>query len=236
MLPQAIFFDMDDTLLVETTSGEIAWEKACHLSIKTTKPYKTADLLAQIHVVRTWYWRDPERHRIGRLDLQKARVYIVRTALKNLDCTDEAAAAEIATNYSNILGAGLALFPDAESTLRQLADKRVKLVMLTNGAGESQRAKIKRFGLEKYFPTCLIEGELGYGKPDRRVFEMGIAQSGVKPEQVWMVGDDLARDITGAQQIGIFSIWHDFNKSGLPEDSKVKPDRIINNLSELLKE
>ena len=50
-----------------------------------------------------------------------------------------------------------------------------------------------------------------------------------------MVGDDLERDIAGAQAAEIFSVWHDYGKAGLPVGSTVKPDRIINNLAELLK-
>jgi len=45
-----------------------------------------------------------------------------------------------------------------------------------------------------------------------------------------MVGDDLQRDIAGAQKMGIYSIWCDYGRNGLPESSKVKPDKIINNM------
>jgi FMN phosphatase YigB (HAD superfamily) len=49
-----------------------------------------------------------------------------------------------------------------------------------------------------------------------------------------MVGDDLQRDIAGAQKLGIYSIWCDYGRNGLPEGSRVKPDKIINNIAELL--
>ena len=112
--------------------------------------------------------------------------------------------------------------------------KKVKLALLTNGAGEVQRAKINRFGLARYFPTCLVEGELGYGKPDQRVFKMALNKLDVRPNQAWMVGDDLERDIAGAQTAGIFSIWHDYKKTGLPAGSMVTPDKTISNITELL--
>jgi len=100
--------------------------------------------------------------------------------------------------------------------------KKVKLALLTNGAGESQRVKSIDLDLPA-FPICLIEGELGYGKPTGRFLKWPWKKLSVRPEQAWMVGDDLARDIAGAQDAGIFSIWHDYGKTGLPEDSKVKP-------------
>jgi len=234
MLPEAVFFDMDDTLLFVSVTAESAWKEACDVSLKKPQPYRTEELLNQLNIVRDWYWSDLERHRLGRLDLHRARTTIVRMALEKLGCDDEVAAGLIASNYAEILDKTMDFFPDAEKTLTRLVQKKVKLALLTNGAGESQRGKINRFGLTRFFPICLIEGELGYGKPDRRFFKMAMEKLSVRPEQAWMVGDDLARDIAGAQDAGIFSIWHDYGKTGLPEDSKVKPDRIINNLSELL--
>jgi putative hydrolase of the HAD superfamily len=156
-------------------------------------------------------------------------------ALEKLGCNDEQTANNIAANYANILDGALEFFPNAENTLKELVKKRVKLALLTNGAGEAQRAKIQRFKLGRYFSICLIEGELGYGKPDQRFFKMALDKLGVMPNQAWMVGDDLERDITGAQAAEIFSVWYDFREAGLPASSTVKPDRIINNLAELLK-
>jgi putative hydrolase of the HAD superfamily len=80
----------------------------------------------------------------------------------------------------------------------------------------------------------LIEGELGYGKPDPRIFQLALDSLQVSSTSTWMVGDRLEFDILGAQKMGIFSIWNDFTKKGLPKDSKIVPDRIINNITELL--
>ena len=44
----------------------------------------------------------------------------------------------------------------------------------------------------------MIEGELGYGKPDQCVFEMALDKMAATLGQTWMVGDDLVRDIAGA--------------------------------------
>ena len=236
MLPEAIFFDMDDTLLFVTVTTESAWQQACDISLKEPQPYRTDELLQHLNIIRDWYWSDTERHRVGRLDLHRARTAIVKMALDKLGCGDEAAASRIAANYAEILDKTLDFFPDAEKILEALVKKKVKLALLTNGASDGQRAKINRFGLTRYFPICLIEGELGFGKPDRRFFERALEKLDVNPAQAWMVGDDLERDIAGAQSAGIFSIWHDYGKTGLPARARVKPDLIINSLSELLKE
>ena len=97
-----------------------------------------------------------------------------------------------------------------------------------------QMTKIRKFGLAKYFGVCLIEGEVGCGKPDPKIYETALGKLQVKTEKTWMVGDDLIADIDGAQRVGIFSIWCDYDKNGLPGNSKIKPDSIINSISEIL--
>ena len=96
--------------------------------------------------------------------------------------------------------------------------------LVTNGNREFQRNKINRFDLARYFEAIIIEDEFGVGKPDQRVFLAALEQLGAMPAQTWMVGDDLQRDIAGAQKMGIYSIWCDYGRNGLPESSKVKPD------------
>jgi FMN phosphatase YigB (HAD superfamily) len=46
-----------------------------------------------------------------------------------------------------------------------------------------------------------------------------------------MIGDDLARDIADAQQVGIFAVWYDFAKRGLLDN--ICPDWIIHDFSEV---
>ena len=234
MLPKAILFDMDETLLTNTMPIESAWQEACETSAKRVNTFNSEELRLQINIIREWYWGDPERHRLGRLNLLKARTAVVRMSLEKLGYSNEEIAAAIATDYSSLIDRSLGYFPNAEDTLLQLVKKGVKLALLTNGAGESQQEKIKRFGFSRYFPVRLIEGELGFGKPDQRVFETAMKKLETTPGQNWMVGDDLQRDIAGAQKMGIYSIWCDYGRNGLPESSKVKPDKIINNIAELL--
>jgi putative hydrolase of the HAD superfamily len=234
MLPKAILFDMDDTILRYTITLESAWKEACEISAKDTKAFTAEELLHQINIAREWYWSDQERHRTGRLNLLKARTSFIRMALTKLDCEDEKLAVNIAANFSKIIEGTLDFFPDVEDTLQQLVIKDVKLALLTNGAGAAQQEKINRFGLSRYFNVRLIEGELGFGKPDQRFFKMALSKLNIRPEQTWMVGDDLQRDIAGAQTAGIYSIWCDYKNNGLPQSSEVKPDKIINNITELL--
>ena len=106
--------------------------------------------------------------------------------------------------------------------------------MITNGAAESQRGKIVRFDLARHFDYILVEGELGHGKPDERVYRHALAQLGVEASDAMMVGDDLERDVAGPQSVGMRGVWIDRAGSGLPPECNIRPDRIIGSLAELL--
>ena len=234
MLPKAIFFDLDDTLLAEDFYSEHAWQKSCELFADKNQSIQYHDLFNTINEVRRWYWDDTKRRKEGSLNLAQARTSIASMSLNRFGCDNRELAEGIVADYTRLKDELLDFFPDVELILKELVNQRIKLALLTNGNGASQRAKVNRFRLEKYFGVCLIEGELGYGKPEPKIFELALKSMHVTAEQTWMVGNDLYFDIGGAQRLGIYSIWCDYGKKGLPEGSPIVPDKIINNITELL--
>ena len=186
-----------------------------------------------IERAREWYWADPDRHRVGRLDLAAARREVVRIALRDLGADDSTLAQQIGDTYHDLRDAGLQPFADAIDTVRWLRSRGCRLALLTNGGGAMQRGKITRFGLADLFDTILIEGEVGFGKPDPRVYARALDSLEVAAADTWMVGDNLEWDVAEPQRQGIYGIWIDVWGRGLPPRHSVRPDRIIRRLSEL---
>jgi putative hydrolase of the HAD superfamily len=106
--------------------------------------------------------------------------------------------------------------------------------MATNGSADGQRTKIERFGLAPYFERIIVEGEFGLGKPHREVYEALFASLGAGPSKTWSVGDNLDFDVGGPQSFGVFGIWVDGPGHGLPSGSRVRPDRVIRSIRELM--
>ncbi len=234
MLPKALFFDLDDTIISFDAGSEPAWVTVCDEFCKKYGSYDPEILLGAINEYRKWFWSDKERHRIGRNNMNEARRDIVAGAFERLSFNNREHAFEIADNYSRLRLLNLELFPKAAETLESLRKLELRLALITNGDSYSQRYKIEKFDLEKYFDLILVEGELGFGKPDPRVYEKALCDMGVLPGDVWMIGDNLDWDVASPQKLGIFSIWVDFKHKGLPVGSKVRPDRIISNIAKLL--
>ncbi len=234
MLPKGILFDLDDTIIAYSANSKAIWKEVCEeFSIENDK-LESESLYMTIKEVSSWYWNDPERHRIGRSDLNRARRAILEMVFERLGVDDIPLAHKIGETFQLRKEEGLFLFDGAIETLEYLVNNDVKLALMTNGETIKQREKIRRFNLEKYFTVILIEGEQGFGKPDERVFIKALEGMNLKPDKCWAAGDNLEWDVAGPQKMGIFGIWNDFRKSGLPEDSEVKPDRIIYSIRELI--
>ena|SRR5688572_3039075 len=232
-LPKAILLDMDDTILA-AGSAEESWRITCNEFAHRVEKHKPEALFAAIEEYSNWYWSDPERHRLGRLDLNTARRKIVAEVFHRLGIDVPLLADELVVSYSAKREADIKPFPDAIETLRLLQSQGVPLALLTNGDSATQRGKIEKYGLACFFNHICIEGELGFGKPNERAYSYALDLLGVAARETWMVGDNLEWEVAVPQRLGIFAIWLDFAGRGLPVGSTVRPDRIIGSLSELL--
>lgn len=233
-LPRAFLVDLDDTILDAHRNPDEAWVSVCREFAGRLGAASPEDLHTAIIESRDWIWGDPERSRRARLNMTGTRRVIVRRALESLRLPYSPAAEAMADRFTALRHEATRPFPGAIDTLRRLGEAGVRLGLLSNGDGPTQRGKIERFALEGFFDHIQIEGEFGAGKPDERAFRNALAALGVEPGNAWMVGDNLEADILGAQRAGIHAIWVDSAGDGLPEGTPVRPDRIIGALSDLI--
>jgi putative hydrolase of the HAD superfamily len=232
-LPKAVLLDLDDTILDDSSKVDECWRKACTAHVRELGALPVVDVLDAIKTTSAWYWGDADRHRDGRLELSRARREVVALALKKLGVDHKKLAADIGDAYGRHRDEGVEPLPDAIDTVGWLKNSGCALALLTNGAGPAQRTKIVRFGLTSLFDEILVEGEVGFGKPDRRIYELALSRLQVSPEDAWMVGDNLEWDVSAPQAIGVAGIWVDRLWRGLPPDCTVTPHRIIRALADL---
>jgi putative hydrolase of the HAD superfamily len=234
MKPELILFDLDDTLMAFDIVSEKAWGKAVEIFIQGDKTNLEKDiLLEKLHTARQWYWADSERHKIGRKNIFQARREIVKLAFKEYENIKDSECIELADNYSQIHEQLWHLFDDVEETLQKIKNRDIKLGIMTNGTSESQRGKLKRFNIEKYFDYFFIEGEVGYGKPDIKIYEYMLQETRINCDKIIMVGDNLIWDIEPPQKLGIYAIWIN-TKGTMLENFSIKPDKIIQKISDVI--
>ncbi len=140
----------------------------------------------------------------------------------------------IADRFTRYREEEMFVFPGAHEAIDEFKALGVKLALVTNGAADTQRAKVERFELAHRFHHVQIEGEHGFGKPDERAYLHAMEALGVSAGETWMIGDNLEWEVQAPQRLGIYAIWMDVHGNGLPPGSTVKPDRIIRSLTELV--
>ncbi len=239
MLPQAILFDLDDTILSAYGRPELAWSVVAAAFAAELAPLTADELAGAIVAVSNAFWADTTHQAYWRMRLAEARHTIVASALARLaesgrPVPSAATGQRLADRFSAYREEQMYLFPDALAVIDALRSHGVRLALVTNGAAEPQRGKITRFDLTHRFDHIQIEGEHGFGKPDERAYRHAMRALDVMPQQTWMVGDNLEWEVVAPQRLGIHAIWHDPTGQGLPPDSTIRPDRIIRRLTELL--
>jgi HAD superfamily hydrolase (TIGR01662 family) len=149
---------------------------------------------------------------------------------------DEALAAAIAQDFAERRWERMTLFPGVTAALEALRARGVPLAMVTNGDATHQRRKIAQHDLERFFDVIVVEGEMGVGKPEEVVYRYALSELRVKPEEAWMVGDNLEWDVLAPQRLGLRGIWVDGPGQGLPKSCSMAPHRIIRAFPELVLE
>lgn len=118
-------------------------------------------------------------------------------------------------------------FPDVLEQLHLLKSDYM-LGSITNG-----NADIKRVGLGDLFHFSHNSAAAGVSKPEPAIFAQTLEMTGLEPHQMVYVGDDLEKDIIGANRAGLRTIW--YNPLQRELDEEANPDAIMVSFAELAK-
>ena len=124
------------------------------------------------------------------------------------------------------------LIPGADDLLRQLKRRGYKLALVADGQPGTYHNVLTQHDLYDLFDAFAISEELGVQKPHPRMFTYALDQLGIAREdygQTVMVGNFLERDIKGANQVGMISVWLDWapRRPKLPSTPSEVPQHTI---------
>jgi putative hydrolase of the HAD superfamily len=130
------------------------------------------------------------------------------------------------------------LIPGAAEALRLIHDRGHSIVLVADGEVKSMENVYRQHGLEDCFDARIISEAVGKSKPDPAMFQAAMDAldlSGADKGRVIMVGNNLRRDIPGANRFGIVSVWIDWSPRYFrePRDRDEIPDYTIHNPGEL---
>lgn len=248
-MKKVIFFDLDDTLILEKRAMDDALYSTCLYvykygytdpsSLVSTVKETARELWHQLPTynyclqigISSWegLWAKflGNREEVIKLNNYK-NYYQINTwklALQKHGIYSNEAPHMLSARLNEERRKRQVLFPDTLRCLKSLKEQ-YKLAIITNGLYCLQMEKIQSSNLSGYFDNIIISGELGYAKPKEQIFAEALIRCNVKKEQAIMVGDSIESDILGANNFGIKAIWINrlnriINNNGLIEISSL---------------
>lgn len=94
--------------------------------------------------------------------------------------------------------------------LEFLDKEGIRTAVLSNICYDPQVVKdrIQQVVPGNHFEFVVATSEYLYRKPHKRIFDFALMKAGLKPEEVWYVGDNYVCDVEGARGAGMTPIWY----------------------------
>ena len=129
------------------------------------------------------------------------------------------------------------LFADSLPTLEALRDRGYRLGLVSNTPWGTPDylwvGQLERFALAPLFDAACFSSDVGFRKPDARIFQAALDRLRAPARRALFVGDDPAADIVGAASMGIRAVWIDRDRLQTGDEDPA-PDLRIETLTELL--
>ena len=206
-----IFFDLDDTIWNFSANSTLSLHKLYEISPILRKLFKDPDEFIDIyHLHNATMWDLYSRGEVttSQLKIERWRRTLATHQFEVLTAVCE----ELDRTYLDILAQQQEMIPGMKEMLARLS-KKYMLAVLSNGFSKTQYKKLHFSGLERYITRTIVSEETGINKPNPKLFEYAIRETGAKGPYL-MVGDHPDTDVLGAMKAGWYAIL--FNASGRP--------------------
>jgi putative hydrolase of the HAD superfamily len=110
--------------------------------------------------------------------------------------------AEIADNCYNFARKTVS---DSRKVIEEL-HKQYPLILVSNFYGNVETV-LEDFGIRQFFGKIIESAVVKVRKPDPAIFELGVSELGLNPEEVVVIGDSYSKDIIPAKTCGCQTIW-----------------------------
>lgn len=218
---KAVLFDIDNVLYDTTSQVQLARRSAVEAMVEAGLDIGVDEAIEKLEAIVKRHGPNFDRHfdvLIGESQ-EKARIV---------------AAGVVA--YHNTKIAHLKPYPDTVSTLLKLKNSGYKIGIITDGLAIKQWEKLIRLGLQHFFDAVVVSQEVGFEKPDMRIYEAACEKLGMDANECMYVGDRLDTDVTGANRAGMQSvrILRGRYRGQVPKGLQERPSFEIQRMEELL--
>lgn len=127
--------------------------------------------------------------------------------------------------FREVAAANLRTEPGAVDVIGALDDAGVYLGVLSDVDTEEALAMFDSIGVRERFDHVTTSEEVGYRKPDRRMFETAkerLRRAGIDPARTLMVGDRYGHDVEGAREAGLVPVGYGEDAHGPAAEYEIR--------------
>ncbi len=191
---KAIIFDLDNTLLDFVKMKQFAVKAAitamieAGLDVDEKKAYQD---IFDLYIKKGWE------------NQQVFDDYLNQTVGK---VSNKILAAGI-VSYRRAREATLLVYPNVNKTLIELIKMGIQLSVVSDAPSREAWMRLYYLNLHHVFDPVLTFDDTGVRKPSAKPFEMALDILQSSPDEVLMIGDWPERDVVGAKQIGMKTVF-----------------------------
>lgn len=131
------------------------------------------------------------------------------------------------------------VIPGADLMVKTLAERGYTLALVADGNAQSFKNMFLQHGIYDYFSALIYSENIRVCKPSPRMFKAAVGALDLSEKdykRIVMVGNNLSRDIKGANELGLTSVFLNWTPRypKTPRDESEVPDYIISNPLELI--
>jgi HAD superfamily hydrolase (TIGR01549 family) len=123
----------------------------------------------------------------------------------------------------------LELVEGAQKVIDELRNEGRKLVLISNCTPFFGRV-VRRLNLDSLFDTIELSSNVGFLKPDPRIFIKPLRQVGIEPRSSCVVGDQIMTDILGGKLLGAKTILVSDGSEAVTVDSQLPVSGVVAHL------
>ncbi len=211
---QAVIFDLDNTLTDFIKAKDEAIHAAIDAMIDAGLEMSAAD--AHRHIYDIYLKEGIEYQRVFNRFLDE----VVGTV-------DDRILAAAVVAYRRARDGSLVLYPHAKMVLTRLLREGYGLVVISDAPRYEAWLRLCRLGLHHTFDRVFTYDDTGARKPDPLPFQMALDELDARPDQAVMVGDWPTRDVYGARDLGLHTVWARYGDKAPPyKDEAAKADEV----------
>ena len=227
--PEAVLLDTDNTLY-----PYIPAHREATLAVED-KVEKQLGIDKETFRVAFSEARQDIKARLGNVASSHSRLLYLQKTIEKLELgTRILTTLDLEQTYWRTFLVNCRLFPGVLDFIQLLKSKGIATANITDLTAQIQFRKLVYFGLDELFDYVVTSEESGADKPDIRPFEVALEKLQIKPEKIWMIGDNPKNDMAGAAKLGMIKIQKNHHGVIISDLIEEKPDLIVSHYSELI--